>query len=251
MLHFPLISDIKFTPILRYAQLSAAVYDAEFLCGLHDITGKLIASRSGWNIEEIYNLRGTTYFSVLYKSEVKKAQNFILVFRGTQSNTDWKADAGFSGDEIIPNMSKLPWGFLFDRYRSKAIDDARRAAQKTRGKIILTGHSLGGGLAAISAAHNGLSCVAFNPPAVTAVAGVKYAYNHNKPFILNICVKNDPINETLLIGERIGNTVTIPSPRFGIEAHDINKTVAELSPIGAFTNFGAKNPFEVKNGQYI
>jgi hypothetical protein len=92
------------------------------------------------------------FYAVLYRRE----QLHVLAYRGTD---DWQVD-------LIDDATIL-LGWI-----SSQMGRARNALQTSRerlrgvgeGKLCLTGHSLGGGLAALIAAQYDLPCVTFNAP---------------------------------------------------------------------------------------
>jgi hypothetical protein len=70
------------------------------------------------------------------------------------------------------------------------------------------------------------------------------AYARNRPRIVCLRVRNDPINETGRIGDWLGRVVLLQSLRQGGDAHSIDQTAVELSPQGSFTALGSRDPFQ-------
>lgn len=189
--------------------------------------------------------------------------DFIVTFAGTQPDEDGGvdviADAGFGGRitsfvsgavSVIGGPVGAVLGGILGRgpaLLESQLADGRRmlvtaqaqAAGQRGSRCFLTGHSLGGGLAQIVAARTGVAAVAISAPSVTAVGGVLADYNRNRPAIFCLKVRNDPINETERVGDRLGTTWVLPSNRTGGAAHSIDGTVDELKPGGKFANFGS------------
>ena len=67
----------------------------------------------------------------------------------------------------------------------------------------------------------------------------------NRPPVVCLRVRNDPINETGRVGDWLGRVVLLRSPRQGGDAHSIDQTAVELSPQGSFTSIGSRDPFQV------
>lgn len=92
------------------------------------------------------------FYGVLYRRE----QLSVLAYRGTD---DWQVD-------LIDDATIL-LGWISSQM-GNARDALRDSRERMRGvpgsKICLTGHSLGGGLAALIAAQADLPCVTFNAP---------------------------------------------------------------------------------------
>ncbi|WP_421990084.1 lipase family protein [Roseococcus sp.] len=194
---------------------------------------------------------------------------FVLSFAGsetTEGGVDWKADLAFGGNTagnaggtmtrfgaISPVVGLLGVGLsslaadattLLAKQKHWAISFTELAQRTVQDKpLILTGHSLGGGLAQMSAAHTGVAAVTFSAPAVSAVAGVEAMYLRKRPRIVNFRVKNDPVNVSEQAGHRLGVVVNMMSPRSVAEAHQMGNTLAELLPQGQFSTTGAKDPF--------
>ncbi|MBR0653834.1 hypothetical protein [Plastoroseomonas arctica] len=179
---------------------------------------------------------------------------WVVGIAGTQptdgGGADVVADAGFGGAAgavfgIPGAILSLAGAVLLSRQCASAeqLVTEARAAMARGDSLSITGHSLGGGIAQIVAARTGVTAMAFNPPAVTAVGGVAAAYGRTKPKITNLKVKNDPINYSGAVGGWLGKVVILNSPRSGGDAHSIDRTIAELSPAGAFSALGGSDPF--------
>lgn len=192
--------------------------------------------------------------------------DYIVAYAGTQPGDDRGADvltdAGFGGrvtSFVSGALSVMggPFGAVLGGILGRGpaalesqLADAKRllitaqtaAAGQAGSRLFLTGHSLGGGLAQIVAARTGVPAVGISAPAVTAVPGVTAEYARNRPGIVCLKILNDPINETERVGDRLGATWLLNSPRTGGAAHSIDQTVAELRPGGRFASIGAITP---------
>jgi hypothetical protein len=122
------------------------------------------------------------------------------------------------------------------------MQQSRWAAGQQSAALYLTGHSLGGGLAALIAADTGEAAATISSPAVAHMPGVLARYRRNGPRIVNLEVDGDPINATLVLGNRLGSTRTIRTSRMAGFGHGIDGTVTDLSPGGVSSSVGAQIP---------
>jgi hypothetical protein len=170
----------------------------------------------------------------------------ICAFAGTETDTadDVLADIGF-GAGIGPALGAagaalgaLGLRQLMDQFAG-ALELARQArwyAQQTRARLVITGHSLGGGLASMVACSLGVPAVTCNAPA-TSQLGFRAAAGTT---VRNIAVDGDPINHTLNLGNRIGTTWLLRTGLSGGAAHSSANTVTALesgpyAPVGAMS----------------
>jgi len=173
------------------------------------------------------------------------ANAIICAFAGTEPETaeDIMADVGF-GARIAPvlggavgvispalgsalgalgaagarQLEDQVYGATELAQQAKMVADLRRLP------VILTGHSLGGGLASMVACRLGLPALTCNAPA-TSQTGFRTC---SMP-IRNIAIDGDPINHTLRLGSRIGATILLQTGLTGGAAHSISNTVAALA----------------------
>lgn len=190
----------------------------------------------------------------IYRRTSAGTNAWVVGIAGTQptdgGGADIVADVGFGGGAGVvlglPGaILSLAGAILLSRQCAAAeqLVTEARGAMGRGDTLSITGHSLGGGIAQIIAARTGVTAMNFNPPAVTAVAGVTAAYGRSNPRITNLKVKNDPINHTGAVGGWLGKVVVLDSPRTGGDAHSIDRTIAELSPAGSFSTLGGSDPF--------
>ena len=144
------------------------------------------------------------FYSTAFKD---KDGNIVIAYRGSDDVSDIKSDL-----EMI-NGTKLPEQF----YDAEQFYEDIKAANP-KAKIILTGHSLGGALSQLVAAHNeDAFAVTFNAP------GTKDIIDHESGLsdsgnIYNVIVDGDKISGTL---EQPGVTQLIDAKtdRFGDKLH--------------------------------
>jgi len=174
--------------------------------------------------------------------------DWVIAITGTQPTegygVDVVADLGFGGN--LSPIATLSTALLSAQCAcATAMLKTVRGVAPRNDRIVITGHSLGGGVAQIVGAANSIAALAISAPAVTAVEGVFATWQKNQPQIVCLRVRNDPINHTDMLGSVLGRTVWLESPRTGGDAHSIEKTAIELSPHGQFTTLGQSDPFAV------
>lgn len=226
---------------LDFARVSAAVYNSS------------ISSVGGFTRFNDTR-RWSGFQGAIYRRANGTGLDVLVTFAGTQPTDgvgqDLATDAGFGGGittAVSPALGLLGWALLSHQIGCgmDLLDTARRSAQ-SNDRLYVTGHSLGGGLAAIIAAQSGTPAVPISSPAVTAVGGVYASYvANNRPKITCLRVKNDPINHTGHVGDWLGRVVFLNSARTGGAAHSIDQTQAELEPAGSFSALGGQDPFAV------
>lgn len=244
-----------------YAALAASVYKDEI-------------SRVGPYARQMLRREDSNGFhAALYMRSVGGKIEYVLSFAGSEPSeggVDWKADVAFGGStagtigaglqalgSIVPGLGLMGSGLsslaaegnqLLTQQKGWAISFTELAQRTVQSwPLTLTGHSLGGGLAQIAAAHTGVPAVSFSAPAVSAVQGVSAAYAKRRPTIVNFRIQNDPVNVSEKTGHRLGVVVNLMSPRSIAKAHQVGNTVAELMPEGQFSVTGGKDPFSFRN----
>ncbi|MDR3110077.1 MAG: DUF2974 domain-containing protein [Planctomycetaceae bacterium] len=138
----------------RCALVADAVYRAEELphYGLHLATEQQKSEILGKPESELTDLSDSMREQLYYDERSKR---FILAFAGTDplNVIDW-----------IQNVSQFVG--LPTEYYQNAVTLVRAIKLKDRDKVILTGHSLGGGVAAVAAIAGKMNAFVFNPPSI-------------------------------------------------------------------------------------
>jgi hypothetical protein len=121
---------------------------------------------------------------------------FILSFRGSKGDKDWKVDD-----------VQIAFNKTVDR-ASDCIKYARQLQwQYPKAFILVVGHSLGGFLAQVVGVECDMAFITYNaPPAGRALSGVPAAQNFKKG--VNLRVNWDPVSRAP--GRHIGPLITIP-----------------------------------------
>lgn len=168
--------------------------------------------------------------------------DLVIAIAGTQMSRDKgidiAADAGFAGRKTKVLMAQIE--------KAEAMVLKARADLGPRGRLFVTGHSLGGGIAQCVAARMDVRAVAISAPTTTPVPGIKAAAAQKTPSVVCLQVRNDPINRTQGAGRWVGRVIWLESPRAAAFAHSIVFTCGELSPAGQFSALGAQDPFTTK-----
>ncbi len=119
---------------------------------------------------------------------------WIVAYRGTESWEDVKADvnigAGNVPGQFVPAMQ------LFEKAQQV----------KSLSKIIVTGHSLGGGLAQLVSANKVALGVTFNAPGMAGMAKklAGKGYSFHSANVLNVVLKWDPVSDFgTLVGKKL------------------------------------------------
>ncbi len=121
---------------------------------------------------------------------------WVVAYRGTEDWEDIKADlnigVGNVPDQFFPALN------LFKR----------ADATKSLDKIIVTGHSLGGGLAQLVSAHTVALGVTFNAPGVDSMAKKLSGkgYDFHSANVLNVVLKWDPVSS---FGDLVGKKLRL------------------------------------------
>lgn len=228
---------------LDYARLCAAVYEP----AIERVPG-------GWR---------RTWFGMIddgFKGgQFQRARagriELVCAYAGTDSLEDVIADLGFGTGSGLAMAAMILSNGLRTLLAAGAaglasqlsfalelMRQAQWAAGRQNAPLYLTGHSLGGGLAALIAAETGAAAATISSPAVAHIPGVMARYHRTRPRIVNLEVAGDPINATLVLGGRLGRTVRIPTSRLVGFGHGIEGTIADLSRGGAAAVVGAQRP---------
>jgi hypothetical protein len=228
---------------LDYARLCAAVYEPD----IERVPG-------GWR-RTWFGVIGDGFKGGQFQRSSGGRIQLVCAYAGTDSLEDVLADVGFGAGSGLTLVATI----LSSRLRTlvgagsrglasqinfalELMQQARWAAGQQGALLYLTGHSLGGGLAALIAADTGEAAATISSPAVAHMPGVLARYSRNGPRIVNLEVDGDPINATLVLGNRLGTTRTIRTSRMAGMGHGIDGTVTDLSPGGVSSSVGAQIP---------
>jgi len=166
---------------LDYAALSDSVYGDK-------------GAPPGWKRDACFkNLSGMN--ACTFKDSKNRT---VLAFRGTTDVADASSDAR----QVLGDS---PLGIITDPQYSQAYSIAKKVRESCGCEPILTGHSLGGGLAQYAAGRMGLEAWTFN---AAGLSGKNWMVaNMNASRVTNLRVKGDGLS----IGSHVGNTITYKS----------------------------------------
>ncbi len=193
--HLPPLQDTYLWPKVKdYALISQAVYKFGSVPNYADkcpVDG----------MECSKNIPGTSFQAQVYVSKTDKT--LVIAFRGTEfdSSSDWQAD-------VLNFFGKVP-----EQYE-QAVSFVKQVVDKAKPhdyEIVVTGHSLGGGLAAYAALACEQHAVVFN--AAGLGEGLKHKVFANfqdfAALVTNIDVKGDPVSR---MGKQVGTVYTVNPP---------------------------------------
>jgi len=231
----------------EFAELCAGVYNASA-----SVIGAFVRHTP-------MDLRLSGFQGAVFRQANGAGFDYVVTVAGTQpgegGGADVVADAGFGGGTgtAVAGVLLGPLGNLLGLagqalllHQCACAADLVRTARGIMGmgdRLYITGHSLGGGIAQIVSARLNVPAVGISAPAVTGVEGVAAAWARSRSQIVCLRVRNDPINNTSMVGSWLGRVVFLQSPRTGGDAHSIDLTAAELGPAGAFSSLGSRDAF--------
>ena len=125
----------------------------------------------------------------------QRSDSFMLAFSGTDP---------MNPNDLINNISQFA-GLTADYYQ-QGVQLVQSIAESDRGKILLTGHSLGGGVATVAAVAGRMNAVVFNPPAL-------HQNTLNKFDGLNLALAESNVRRFVVAGEILDIVNHIPSFR--------------------------------------
>ena len=174
--------------VLTLAMISSDVYSDTG-------TGHVVGYKRLLGLPELdkNNSTGSSFFGAAYAH----GQFGVIAFRGSLEWADW------TGADTQIAMGTFPIDQLGDAF---SFVSAARLALVERGvkRIVVTGHSLGGGLTQLVAAQMttmGACGVTFNAPGMGALKGGLQFMSSNSAHIYNYRAENDPVS---LSGAHIG-----------------------------------------------
>ncbi len=188
------------------AQASAASYDM----------GK--TAPPGYSVSQVYTIANNGTDAVLYQNNTTRS--YILAYTGTQSMSDAGTDVyNGTGNEST-------------RY-DYAVQIAQSVQAQYGNNVILAGHSLGGGEAALASVATGLNAYTFNAAGVDPAA---YGYpSPNTSQIMNYHVVGEPVSTGQPIAA-LGNDTPLPAVTTPTRAnwwnHSMSSVISSLSSLG-------------------
>lgn len=158
----------------------------------------------------------------------ESGDELIVAYRGTESWEDIKADlnigVGNVPDQFVPAME------LFEKAQQV----------KSLSKIIVTGHSLGGGLAQLVSANKVALGVTFNAPGMDGMskklAGKGYSFHSAN--VLNVVLSRDPISS---FGTSVGKKLRLSDSSWHLITHKMHHVIDAVKSSG----HGIKRPADV------
>lgn len=156
-----------------------------------------------WLRRRTYGGRGAAFHAVLWGRETEG--DGVLAVRGTANLT-----SAYEAARLLLGREPRAW----QRGRPALAD----AAERVRGELLLTGHSLGGAFASALAMEAGLSAICFNAPGMRGVRA-DLAERRGGGHVLNVCHVDDWIWQLsgpgLGVDVSIGDGVARPPVRSG------------------------------------
>ena len=154
-----------------------------------------------------------------FATVVKKGNNVIIIYRGTDDSKDLVQDIKMWKFHKLPEQ-------LNDAI--SLYDEVSKYCKNNGYKLSVTGHSLGGSLAAIVSA--GIEAVTFNPYGVKNLLDPNIKYNTDK--VTNYCCENDII--TIMNAENhIGKCYTVKPKNILKVGHFLEIKQIQLSTMQA------------------
>ncbi|KXS19429.1 hypothetical protein M427DRAFT_450463 [Gonapodya prolifera JEL478] len=176
----------------------------------------------------------------------------VVAVRGTNSLTDvltdmdlWSESAIFqTADFFVPTVRVWPVGFTqklvdlasmtswlnISEFKFKNLTDHVQSVLRNRSgdQVVLTGHSLGGGLASIVAAEAGLRSVVFSPPGILYSSkkfGIEASPDTMAQTLTSIVVDRDVVSKVDSVPGTIHHITCDESP---VTCHSLTRTTALL-----------------------
>lgn len=246
--------------VLDFARVAGAIYGPVFGGPAYR------TAEGGWSmLTSTAEITRAGFKGAIYQRATGSGSDFIAAICGTEGaangGNDIIADVGFGSTrtrqiaifmpgvaQALLNVIATAGDMYLRRQMANAIELANLAKTLSTmaggRRAYITGHSLGGGLAQIAAAHSGLRTVTFNPAAATGVPGIQALYNRQGGSVVNFQVQGDAVNATALVGGWLGDCITLASTTRGSlgDKHRLGPTIEELHT-GGFQGVGGMSPF--------
>ncbi|NME72797.1 Mbeg1-like protein [Flammeovirga aprica] len=208
-----------FSEAWPYAQLSLNVYEDSDSLNISNL----------YTVAEKFEYRAQGFNAILYKHTQEK--EYVLAFRGTDEGIDFKY-----GNNPISQKQNETGLKVFDHV-VKLIGDGN--------KIIVTGHSLGGGIAmGVSLNRSNVSCYSFNGSPV-----FKKKNKLGKGNIRHSIVEyGDPLKIVKMLGREATQTYTSVNLTPGTKKqHSIKNLAIGITQIAAITSTEAIESLKMNN----
>lgn len=211
---------------LPYAELSNAVYKKENVAGYtliadeNDLLSDMVKSKYGGGFLSSV-LAGTkkanAFLSGFEVGLYKKEDEYVLAFTGTDSLADG-----------ITDVAQIVW--LKPPQYQLAAKITKYLKNKYKSKLVLTGHSLGGGLAQYAAYKNGstIPTITFNSANVSKLYSSEGNEGNEGNNIININMDHDPVSTWGIGGKQLGTVYEYKNKSYLLEAHKMETVLSNL-----------------------
>lgn len=175
-------------------------------------------SIDGFDVAQTYTVQNGGTNAVLFTAQDSSSSSFdwVLGFKGTSSFSDWIADAA----NAIGTSDRY--------YSAVAIASLTELEHGPNG--LLTGHSMGGGEAALASVATGIPAITFNAAGV--IPG-NYGISGSTSQITNYSVAGEPLTtaqSVLPIPGALGQQVIMPAATFPSFGNAFNHTMSAVIP---------------------
>lgn len=179
------------------------------------------------------NTRASSFFGAAYAA----GSVGVIAFRGSAERTDWlDADADIG-------LGRLPidqWGDALAFYSAAK----RELTNAGCSRVVITGHSLGGGLTQLVAA--GITSfpvrgVTFNAPGMGSLTGPVGVRRGNAGNLWHYRARNDPVSR---VGAHIGHAPTVVDVNLGLGTNVALGVARGLGPVAGLAGSAARAGLE-------
>jgi len=211
---------------VRDNNIEAVDFDVPFLPLMDPIQSSILRNSLPGELtqNELKKENPIGFHVATYKDE--ESGRIIVSFQGTdpESIADWIANFGHM--DHIPMQYHLANEYVKEEIEKYGADN-----------IVLTGHSLGGGLAQYAAAKNNISAVTFNSAGLWAptIQDANHGYIHKINNYVNVGKYSDVVNKT---GVNLGKTIYIYGANSSYNPLDIHSMDTFVNYIDSFIKDG-------------